>query len=217
MNERKKISRLKKIWGLITLLIIILPIIITFLKPKLTLVSSSLEKEDSSTTLYELTLLFNQRVDYGDVKIILYDSEGQIVDEITEFFNHSGKEVSSLLTIDKDFESYVVESYDFEIQYSIFLLYILLGITLPIFISTFFIQYKEYKFKGNIISVYAGYTYHFLKINGEIYDEYRELFSLTPIKLNTILDDNTKIEATISTPNHIFLKINDKLYNKLNK
>lgn len=217
MNERKKISRLKKIWGLITLLIIILPIIITFLKPKLTLVSSSLEKEDSSTTLYELTLLFNQRVDYGDVKIILYDSEGQIVDEITEFFNHSGKEVSSLLTIDKDFESYVVESYDFEIQYSIFLLYILLGITLPIFISTFFIQYKEYKFKGNIISVYAGYTYHFLKINGEIYDEYRELFSLTPIKLNTILDDNTKIEATISTSNHIFLKINDKLYNKLNK
>ncbi len=217
MNERKKISRLKKIWGLITLLIIILPIIITFLKPKLTLVSSSLEKEDSSTTLYELTLLFNQRVDYGDVKIILYDSEGQIVDEITEFFNHSGKEVSSLLTIDKDFESYVVESYDFEIQYSIFLLYILLGITLPIFISTFFIQYKEYKFKDNIISVYAGYTYHFLKINGEIYDEYRELFSLTPIKLNTILDDNTKIEATISTSNHIFLKINDKLYNKLNK
>ena len=217
MNERKKISRLKKIWGLITLLIIILPIIITFLKPKLTLVSSSLEKEDSSTTLYELTLLFNQRVDYGDVKIILYDSEGQIVDEITEFFNHSGKEVSSLLTIDKDFESYVVESYDFEIQYSIFLLYILLGITLPIFISTFFIQYKEYKFKGNIISVYAGYTYHFLKINGEIYDKYRELFSLTPIKLNTILDDNTKIEATISTSNHIFLKINDKLYNKLNK
>lgn len=217
MNERKKISRLKKIWGLITLLIIILPIIITFLKPKLTLVSSSLEKEDSSTTLYELTLLFNQRVDYGDVKIILYDSEGQIVDEITEFFNHSGKEVSSLLTIDKDFESYVVESYDFEIQYSIFLLYILLGITIPIFISTFFIQYKEYKFKDNIISVYAGYTYHFLKINGEIYDEYRELFSLTPIKLNTILDDNTKIEATISTSNHIFLKINDKLYNKLNK
>lgn len=217
MNERKKISRLKKIWGLITLLIIILPIIITFLKPKLTLVSSSLEKEDSSTTLYELTLLFNQRVDYGDVKIILYDSEGQIVDEITEFFNHSGKEVSSLLTINKDFESYVVESYDFEIQYSIFLLYILLGITLPIFISTFFIQYKEYKFKDNIISVYAGYTYHFLKINGEIYDEYRELFSLTPIKLNTILDDNTKIEATISTSNHIFLKINDKLYNKLNK
>lgn len=217
MKERKKISRLKKIWGLITLLIIILPIIITFLKPKLTLVSSSLEKEDSSTTLYELTLLFNQRVDYGDVKIILYDSEGQIVDEITEFFNHSGKEVSSLLTIDKDFESYVVESYDFEIQYSIFLLYILLGITLPIFISTFFIQYKEYKFKDNIISVYAGYTYHFLKINGEIYDEYRELFSLTPIKLNTILDDNTKIEATISTSNHIFLKINDKLYNKLNK
>lgn len=217
MNERKKISRLKKIWGLITLLIIILPIIITFLKPKLTLVSSSLEKEDSSTTLYELTLLFNQRVDYGDVKIILYDSEGQIVDEITEFFYHSGKEVSSLLTIDKDFESYVVESYDFEIQYSIFLLYILLGITLPIFISTFFIQYKEYKFKDNIISVYAGYTYHFLKINGEIYDEYRELFSLTPIKLNTILDDNTKIEATISTSNHIFLKINDKLYNKLNK
>ena len=198
-------------------MIIILPIIITFLKPKLTLVSSSLEKEDSSTTLYELTLLFNQRVDYGDVKIILYDSEGQIVDEITEFFNHSGKEVSSLLTIDKDFESYVVESYDFEIQYSIFLLYILLGITLPIFISTFFIQYKEYKFKDNIISVYAGYTYHFLKINGEIYDEYRELFSLTPIKLNTILDDNTKIEATISTSNHIFLKINDKLYNKLNK
>ncbi len=217
MNERKKISRLKKIWGLITLLIIILPIIITFLKPKLTLVSSSLEKEDSSTTLYELTLLFNQRVDYGDVEIILYDSEGQIVDEITEFFNHSGKEVSSLLTIDKDFESYVVESYDFEIQHSIFLLYILLGITLPIFISTFFIQYKEYKFKDNIISVYAGYTYHFLKINGEIYDEYRELFSLTPIKLNTILDDNTKIEATISTSNHIFLKINDKLYNKLNK
>lgn len=217
MNERKKISRLKKIWGLITLLIIILPIIITFLKPKLTLVSSSLEKEDSSTTLYELTLLFNQRVDYGDVKIILYDSEGQIVDEITDFFYHSGKEVSSLLTIDKDFESYVVESYDFEIQYSIFLLYILLGITLPIFISTFFIQYKEYKFKDNIISVYAGYTYHFLKINGEIYDEYRELFSLTPIKLNTILDDNTKIEATISTSNHIFLKINDKLYNKLNK
>lgn len=198
-------------------MIIILPIIITFLKPKLTLVSSSLEKEDSSTTLYELTLLFNQRVDYGDVKIILYDSEGQIVDEITEFFNHSGKEVSSLLPIDKDFESYVVESYDFEIQYSIFLLYILLGITLPIFISTFFIQYKEYKFKDNIISVYAGYTYHFLKINGEIYDEYRELFSLTPIKLNTILDDNTKIEATISTSNHIFLKINDKLYNKLNK
>ena len=217
MNEREKIVRLKKLWGFITLLIIILPIIITFLKPKLNLVSSSLEKEDNSTTFYELTLLFNRSVDYGDATIILYDSEGKIIDEITESFYDSGKKVSTFLIIDEDFESYYIESYDFEIQNTIFLLYGLLIFVIPILISTFFLQYKEYKFKNNIISVYAGYTYHFLKINGEIYDEYRELFSLTPRKLNTILDDNTKIEATISTSNHIFLKINDKLYNELNK
>lgn len=87
-----------------------------------------------------------------------------------------------------------------------------ISITLIIFICSLFLSYKIYKFNGNIITIYAGYYNHYIKVNGETFDEHKTLISFTPIILSCTLEDGNLLQATISTSNRISLKINNKLF-----
>lgn len=79
-------------------------------------------------------------------------------------------------------------------------------------ISSFFsIRYKTYYYNKNTIIVYAGWSHHYIKVNGTIYDEHTTILSFTPIKLSCNIDENTQIDVTISLSNKISLKINNKL------
>lgn len=61
-----------------------------------------------------------------------------------------------------------------------FVLYIMalccIFITPIIFICSLFLSYKIYKFNGNIITIYAGYYNHYIKINGEMFDEHTNIY-----------------------------------------
>ena len=75
-----------------------------------------------------------------------------------------------------------------------------------------FVSCRVYDFNGNIITVYAGSSHHYLKVNGKIMDEYTAFFRNSPIYLSTNLPDGTYLQATITTMNRVSLKINNVLY-----
>ena len=92
-----------------------------------------------------------------------------------------------------------------------------LFLLLVLFISCFFISAmslscRAYEYNGNIITVYAGSSHHYLKVNGKIMDEYTAFFRNSPIYLSTNLPDGTYLQATITTMNRVSLKINNVLY-----
>ena len=84
--------------------------------------------------------------------------------------------------------------------------------SLVFFISSLTLSYKKYEYNGNEIIVYAGWFYHYIKVNGVKMDEYNTLTSWTAISLSCMLDDGTVLNAVISTMNRITLKINNRLY-----
>lgn len=79
-------------------------------------------------------------------------------------------------------------------------------------ISSFLYSCKVYEYNGNVIVVYAGYSHHYIKVNGEKTDEYISSIFFTPIRLSCTLEDGTHLAATVSLANRISLKINDRLY-----
>lgn len=80
------------------------------------------------------------------------------------------------------------------------------------FISALLLSCRVYDFNGNIITVYAGWFHHYLKVNGKVMDENNTLISFSPIYLSTNLPDGTYLHATITTMNRVSLKINNVLY-----
>lgn len=85
------------------------------------------------------------------------------------------------------------------------------------FIVSLTLSYKEINYYDKNsstykkISVYAGFFHHWLKLDDKLVDKYDTLFFVTPIKLHTTIENNVKIEATISTMNRITLKINNEI------
>lgn len=83
-----------------------------------------------------------------------------------------------------------------------------------LFIGSFNIKFEEYEYNDIKIGVYAGFYHHYLKINGMKCDEYNCSTSFSLIKLSTVIENNIKIEATISTSNAVSVKVNDILIEK---
>lgn len=77
-------------------------------------------------------------------------------------------------------------------------------------IMSFNVKYKKFTIENNEIEIYAGLSNHYIKVNGELKDEYKSISSFTPIKLSCLLNDK-KLEVTISTSNHIVVKLDDEL------
>ena len=83
-------------------------------------------------------------------------------------------------------------------------------IALVIWILSFNIQDKKLNIENNEIEIYAGFANHYIKVNGELKDEYKSGLSFVPIKLSCLINDK-KLEVTISTSNHIVVKLDDEL------
>ena len=89
----------------------------------------------------------------------------------------------------------------------------LLGwLSLCYFIGTLLLLVKHYRYSDKEITIYAGWFYNYLKIDGEVLDEHNTFVTFTAIVLSCTLDDGTRLQATISLTNRIALKINDRLY-----
>lgn len=70
---------------------------------------------------------------------------------------------------------------------------------------------KRYLFDGNEIVVYAGFRNHYLKVNGELCDEYVASICFSAIYLKTTVNGDCYVEAKISTANKISVQANGKL------
>ncbi len=217
MNEKNKIIIHRLSWLFILLLIIFLPIIIHVSKPKLDIVDDEGYINDYSSSLNRTSLTmyvtFNRKVYYGYVTIKYYDDSNHLLETKESFFTaYNGKTVEcDLIYVDGKVASYEIESFEFNTYAWEFMIYYLLLPAIIMFISSLLLCYREYDYNGKKISVYAGWYHHTIRVDGEKYDEHNTIMSFTPIKLNAIMDDNIKLEVTISLTNRITLKINGKL------
>lgn len=86
------------------------------------------------------------------------------------------------------------------------------AVCVAFFIMALLTTYRAYEYDGNIMIVYAGFYYRYLKINGEVMDEHNTVMTFTAIQLSCTLDDGTVVTANITLTNRISLKINNRLY-----
>lgn len=217
MSDRVKIHVRRLIWLFIGLVVIALPRYLDSRKPELALLYDEVAIVDYYASLDEtavsIELTFNREVESGYVKISFYDELNNFLETKNIYLDSHGKQASNLYVIIKgEVGGYEILSGEFDASNNyLFYSYILLFPIGVMFVASLFLNYKEYHFKGMVISVYAGWIHHTLRINGEKYDEHTTLFSYVPIKLSTTVND-VKIKATVSRfCNRIALKINDKL------
>ena len=224
MNENSKVAFHRIFWLCVTLLILVIPHIIKACQPKLEIIRDDAYIVDYYESLNEtacsVEVEFNRAVSSGYVEIAFYDEAGELL-ECDEYYLYSNSKILSdaYIIVDGKVDSYEIVSHSIEPDTGVyFLAYYFLIIAIPMFIDSLLLSYKEYEYKGNTISVYAGFYHHTLRVNGELCDEYNTIITYTPIFLETIIkpknegEEEILIEATISFfTNRITLKVDKKL------
>ena len=217
MKEKNKIIMHRIIWLCITLLFIFTPIISSAVQPDLKIVDESVTYSPSGNwTDVDITLTFDREVNNGYVDIAFYDNNGKLLTEKNIYMYSSGKTAKSFLeTVYGVVTSYEIISTDFSTSNNIVIIcWVFVPFAVIMFISALLLSYKEYVIDDKIISVYAGFYHHTLRINGEKYDEHNTIMTFTPIRLSTTLENGSKIEVIISLTNRISTKLNDKILTK---
>ena len=215
-NEKKKVIIHRLSWLFIVVFIMIIPTIINSSKPELKVIDYEGYINDYYSILDETSVTiyikFNRKVNSGYATIIYYDDANNPLETKKSFFDAYGeKTAKSYEYISGKVSSFELKSYNFDTAFTGTWIYFLLFPAIIMLIGSLLLRYREYDYNGKKISVYAGWSHHTLRIDGELCDEHITIMSYTPLKLSTTLDDNIKIEATISLSNRISLKINDKL------
>ena len=169
----------------------------------------------SDVSTVELEITFDQEVYDGDITIAFYDKDGNLIDTVTEwFYDGLGKTLSnSYIVVDGEVGGYEILYYDVTTSSSITLSIIGSGIMLiDVFglIVVLLLNCKVYYYEDKEIVVYAGIYHHYIKINGEQYDEHNTPVSFIHINLSCE-DGEDYMESIITTFNRITLKINGKL------
>ena len=217
MKEKNKLLTHRLIWIILTLLVIFIPIVANITQPALAIVEDNAYITNYYTylneTVLKMDITFNRHVNGGNVSIEFYDEYNNYLSTKTEYFyGYNEKTIEdSYITVYGKATQYKIRYYSVEPSFILGQLYAFLIPAILMLIESLLVSYKEYEYNGKIISVYAGYFHHTLRINGEKFDEHNTLLAFTPIKLTTKLDQTTDIEATITLTNRISLKINNKL------
>lgn len=216
MSEKKRIIFYRIIFLTIILVSFFLPGILTPDESDLELLDSNVIIEDYLNYLDESTvsieLEFNYEIYPGYVTIAYYDQLENLLEIEETYCNSSGKYAESLFTtyIDGAVDYFEIIDYDFDpVNYFTFM-YLFLILAIPLFIGSLFLSYKEYFYNGIKISVYAGFFHHTLRINGIKQDEHSAFFFIV-ILLSTSLDEETLVEAKITSFNRIVIKVNGKM------
>ena len=232
--DKKKIKTHKIIWSVIFTISIILPFIFIFCNSscnadkEATIVSNTGKLDDYyeyiNTSSCTITLTFDIDVDSGYIEVEFYDVNGKLLADKTDYFYaYSNKVDVHFYSIDGKVSSYnVVDyyaiqdlSYNRVIGTQIFRAMIYISILiLAFFISALLLSCKIYEYNGNYITVYAGWSNYFIKVNGVKVDEYVSMFNYGAIDLQTTLSDGSFVMARISPSNKITLRINNVLYSK---
>ncbi len=77
-------------------------------------------------------------------------------------------------------------------------------------IASFTFKYRRFYVDDYEIEIYVGFRNHFIKVDGDIKDEYISAFALSPIRLEYTIAEHT-IEAIISPTNSLTVKCDGEL------
>lgn len=224
MKEKTKLIQRRASWTIAVIIGIIVSVyLINYEAPDLKIRNESCELlsyyESFDESDVRLTLTFDKPVLSGNAKVAFYDKNERLLSTETVYFYGTSAEVSNTVYVDGKVESYEIVEYNFYDSSSIdahqagrITLILVLTVGLTFLIGSWTCNYKEYRYNGYKIAVYAGYYHRYMAVNGKKTDEHNTLRSLYSVSLSCTLDDGTWLKATISASNRIALKIDDLLY-----
>lgn len=223
MKEKRFILLHRILWSGLALLLIIFPHFLKLFEPEVELVKEDVYVDYSySTATVDIELQFSHAVSDVDIWISFYDENDNLIAEENPFYSFSEDIFHDFVCYvnvgSKTIEYYEITYIDFYYEIIDMDMYYLTSsyfiiIFISLFIISFFLKYKEYIYENKVISVYAGWYRHYLKVNGEKVDEFNG-GSFIPISLTASIDENTRIDVIITRSNGITFKINGKLYNE---
>lgn len=224
MKEKAFVLMQRVLWSIALVLCFVIPFIIILATPTKTaeIVDENCYLidyyESLDQTSCEVEIICSCNVDSTYITVAFYDESGKLLaTEESYFYSSSNTLTSTFYSIDGKVDSFeiidanVSASDDIFPSYSVIVFFIVLIVVIAFFISSLMLSCKTYNYNGNKIVAYAGWYHHYIKINGEKYDEHNTLHSFSPIYLSCMLDETTIIEATVTSSNRIALKINGKL------
>ena len=77
-------------------------------------------------------------------------------------------------------------------------------------LTSFTFKYRRFYVDDYEIEIYVGFRNHYIKVDGDIKDEYISVFTLSPIRLEYTIAEH-KIEAIISPTNSLTVKCDGEL------
>lgn len=225
MQEKRFLVLSRWICLIILLVIILVPLIVllAYRNEKVEAIGYDAYIEDydgyfDRTTAY-VKVTFDRDVDSAGIEVMFYDGNGSALTKEREtFWSYGGNTVSGTFYVNGKAESCkITDIYSVKRDVGTVLLWTSLvwaiggAIALAIFISSLSLSCKEYRYNGNDILVYAGWYNHYIKVNGEKFDEHNTLTSFTALTMSCTLNDGAVVQVTISIMNSISLKINGRL------
>ena len=167
-------------------------------------------------TSCEIVLKFDKEVFSAEATVSFYDIDNNLLDVQTEtFYGYEDKVLSNMFFVDGIVEYYSVDNVEVEkpeIEFWAIYVDVILGLVAFLAIlCVSFLSYKEYDYEHVNIVVYAGWTNHYIKINGVKVDEHITMVSFVPITLSATIETGDIVTATISLSNRISVKINNRL------
>ena len=188
-------------------------------------------------TTCELEITFNQNVYSGRVTVAFYDVNGYELETLSidlnsdDYWSYGTTMVNTYFTVEGKVDSYEIIDYS-EIESAELDLYYddidnsasifggILGLwifirgfyVIPLALTSLFFSCKTYRVGEHVIVVYAGRMKHYIKIDGQKYDEKNALISFSAIKLNATMETGEQIEVYIpSFTKRISLRVNGVL------
>ena len=230
ITEKKKIL----LWQIVTfitmIVFIIIPIVVPSIHKEVNLLDHKGElvsyNQAADLTTCEITLTFNNKVESGTAVIVFYDENENVLEEREvefEFVYYNYKSprrdrilTSSNINVSGKVKSYEVKSYD-NIPAKNWNKYLIpIFSLLAVFMFGYFLlalrnKCKEFTLNNTNIIVYACFSEHYVKVNGNkvVVDKW---LSLKPLELTFTLEDGTNAKVVYDILNRISLYINDNLY-----
>lgn len=219
-HEKIAIIVQRLIYFVLLIISLLLTIFLKPIHPQLEIIDENVTIDDESigTMTCSVSVTFNQEVESGYITLAFYDENGKQLETTREYFSGYGETVtSSYIIVNGKADSYEILSFEMNLPSDdLFLtLKLCIGIVVcavffALFISSLFFNCKQFELDNRKIVVYAGAYRHYLKIDGEVFDEHNTLTTHVPIVLSTVYNGHL-IQATISLTYRIALKIDNKL------
>ena len=225
-NEKNKILFHRVFWAIICLLVTVLPLILGSFLPSVKMVGKKgvVERyyDSLNETQYSMTIEFNRPITGGNVEVRFYDEYGAVLATETYKFTVTDEdnnvvESKGFITVKGKVASFEVIDYSNGPLNPYVWIYIFLLPAVIMFISALMLNYREVKCNGMVISCYAGFVHHTLRVNGELCDEHTTLIDYFAINLSATVENkeaesqSVQVEACISALNRITIKVNGKL------